>query len=650
MAEGTMVSTAAAHPLDPLSAEEIGAAAGILREEKSLNERVRFAGVVLNEPPKENVLAFEKGEDFERQAEIVAVDANSGKSFEAVVSLTRGEVVSWEGIEGDVQPPIVLEEFDECEQACKDNAEYREALAKRGVTDMGMVIVDPWSAGSYGDEEGRRLSRALTWVKLDLDDHAYAHPVDNLVVVVDLNEMKVVRVEDSGVVPIPKERGNYTPEAVRDELGGEMRGDLKPIEISQPEGVSFEVEGHEIRWQKWRMRIGFTAREGLVLYTVSYNDNGRERPILYRASLSEMVVPYGDPRPGHFRKNAFDAGEYNVGALANSLELGCDCLGEITYFDGIVADGAGRPLTIKNAVCLHEEDYGMLWKHFDMRSEETEVRRSRRLVLSFVATVANYEYGFFWYFYQDGNIEFEGKLTGVVSTGALPPGEETRHGQLLNPDGLYAPIHQHFFNFRLDMDVDGSKNTVYEVNTESVPPGDENLQGNAYFAKATPIKSESEGQRNVNMASARYWRIVNESSKNRVGEPVAYKLMPKTNVVPFAQPDAQVMKRAGFVKNHFWVTPYEPSEKHAAGAYPNQNPGGDGLVKWVEQDRAVEDEDVVIWYTLGAHHPARLEDWPVMPIEYSGFMLKPEGFFDRNPALDVPRPGGNGHCHDGAGG
>lgn len=645
MAEGTVVSTAAAYPLDPLGAEEITAAVGILREERNLNERVRFAGVVLNEPPKERAIAFEPGADFEREAAIVVVDAESGKSYEAVVSLTRGEVVSWEGIEGDVQPPIVLEEFDECEQACKDNPEYREALAKRGVTDMDLVIVDPWSAGSYGDEEGRRLSRALTWVKLDPEDHAYAHPVDNLVAVVDLNGMEVVRIEDSGVVPIPQERGNYTPEAV-----GEMRRDLKPIEITQPEGVSFEVEGHEIRWQKWRMRAGFTAREGLVLYTVSYNDNGRERPILYRASLSEMVVPYGDPRPGHFRKNAFDAGEYNVGALANSLELGCDCLGEITYFDGVVADGAGRPLTIKNAVCLHEEDYGMLWKHFDMRSEETEVRRSRRLVLSFVATVANYEYGFFWYFYQDGSIEFEVQLTGVVSTGALPPGEKTRHGQLLNPDGLYAPIHQHFFNFRLDMDVDGQRNTVYEVNTESVPPGEENPHGNAYYAKATPVKTESEGGRNVNMASARYWRIVNESSKNRVGEPVAYKLTPKTNVLPFAQPDGQVMKRAGFVKNHFWVTPYEPSEKHAAGAYPNQNPGGDGLVKWTQQDRSVEDEDVVIWYTLGAHHPARLEDWPVMPVEYSGFMLKPEGFFDRNPALDVPRPGGNGHCHNGASG
>lgn len=638
-ASGETASMTTVHPLDSLTAKEISYAVEILREERDLNDKCRFAGVMLNEPPKEQILSFEPGEDFEREAAIVMVDGYEGKGYEGVISLSQSKVISWEQIPGEVQPPIVLEEFDECEEACKNNPEFQAALAKRGITDMDLVVVDPWSAGSYGDEEGRRLSRALTWVRLDPEDNSYAHPVDNLITIVDLNKMEVVKVEDHGVVPVPQERGNYSPEAV-----GEMRQDLKPLEITQPDGNSFEVNGHEIRWQKWRFRIGFTPREGLVLYTVNYNDGGRERPILYRASLSEMVVPYGDPRPVHWRKNAFDAGEYNVGALANSLELGCDCLGEIRYFDGIVSDGKGNPLTIKNAVCLHEEDYGTLWKHFDMRTEDTEVRRSRRLALSFFATVANYEYGFFWYFYQDGNIEFEGKLTGIVSTGALPPGEKTRHGQLLNNDGLYAPIHQHFFNFRLDMDVDGQKNSVYEVNTEAVPSGEENPYGNAYYAKATPLNTESDGKRTVDSLSARYWRITNESSKNQLGEPVAYKLVPKTNVLPFAQPDAQVNKRAGFASKHFWVTPYEPSERHAAGAYPNQNPGGDGLVKWSEQNRSVEDEDIVIWYTLGAHHPVRLEDWPVMPMEYAGFMLKPEGFFDRNPALDVPRSNKNDHC------
>ena len=630
------VSTAT-HPLDPLTAEEVSAAVELLRRERGLNDRCRFAGVVLNEPPKEQVLAFKPGDSFDREAFCVVLDTVAERAYEAVVSLSEGKVRSWEQIPGDVQPPIVLEEFDECERACKESPEFRAALEKRGITDMDLVIVDPWSAGSYGDEKGRRLSRALTWVRLDPEDNAYAHPVDNLVAVVDLNKMEVVRIEDYGVVPVPQERGNYTPDAA-----GE-RQDLKPLDIVQPEGPSFEVDGYEFRWQKWRLRIGFTPREGLVLHTVSYNDNGRERPILYRAALSEMVVPYGDPRPAQWRKNAFDAGEYNIGAHANSLELGCDCLGEIRYFDAVVADGKGRPLTIRNAICLHEEDYGLLWKHFDFRTEKTEVRRSRRLVISFIATVANYEYGFYWYFYQDGTIEFEGKLTGIVSTGALPPGEKTRHGQLLNNDGLYGPIHQHFFNFRLDMDVDGQQNTVYEVDTEAVPPGPENPHGNAYYPKHTLLSTENSGERIVNMRSARYWKIVNESSKNRLGEPVAYKLVPKTNVLPFAQPDASVTRRAGFATKHFWVTPYEPSERHAAGAYPNQNPGDDGLIRWTKQNRSVKDEDVVIWYTLGAHHPVRLEDWPVMPVEYSGFMLKPEGFFDRNPALDVPRPHHDGH-------
>src|ERR687890_1362100 len=401
-------ATAATHPLDPLTAVEI------LRKERDLGEKVRFAGVVVNEAPKEQVLSFNPGDNFEREAFVVLVDGEEEAAYEAVVSLGEGMVESWERIEGDVQPPIVLEEFDECEEACKRNPEFQEALRKRGITDMDLVLVDPWSAGSYGDEEGRRLSRALTWVRLDPEDNAYAHPVDNLVTIVDLNKMEVVRVEDSGVVPVPQEKGNYRPEEV-----GQMRQDLKPLEITQPEGTSFEVNGHEVRWQKWRFRIGFTPREGLVLHTVGYEDDGRVRPILYRASLSEMIVPYGDPSPVHSRKNAFDAGEYNIGRLANSLELGCDCLGEIRYFDAVMAESSGEPFILKNAVCMHEEDHGILWKHTDSRTERVEVRRGRRLVISFIATVGNYEYGFFWYLYTDGAIEYEVKLTGVLTTGAI---------------------------------------------------------------------------------------------------------------------------------------------------------------------------------------------------------------------------------------
>ncbi len=625
------------HPLDPLTAEEITDAVHIIQTERNLSPHVRFASVALNEPPKAVVLNFKKGDPIAREAFMILLDNSDGAAYEAVVSITEGRVATWRHIPG-VQPSIMLDEFFDCERVVKEHPDFQAALRKRGITNFDLVMVDPWSAGNYGTEEEKtkRLSRALSWVRSDPNDNGYARPIEGVLALVDLNKMEVVRIEDNGIVPLPPQSGNYTAEAV-----GQLRTDLKDLSINQADGPSFHVEGHEVYWQKWRFRVGFTPREGLVLHTVTYEDQGRERPVLYRASLAEMVVPYGDPTINNCRKNAFDVGEYGVGMLANALELGCDCLGYIHYFDAVMTDSRGNVAKLPNVVCLHEEDYGMLWKHIDWRTNQTEVRRSRRLVISFVATVGNYEYGFFWYLYQDGNIQFEVKLTGIMNTGAFPPGEKPEYGQLVAPQ-LHAPIHQHFFNVRLDTMIDGLNNSVYEVNTEAVPMGPDNPYGNAFHAKATLLSTESEAQRIINPLSARYWKIVNPAIKNHVDDPVAYKLMPGENVLPFAHPESSVIKRAGFTTRHLWVTPYDPAEKYPAGDYPNQHAGGAGLPEWTKANRPLENTDVVLWYTIGAHHIPRTEDWPVMPVGYIGFMLKPVGFFDRNPALDIPPPS-NGH-------
>src|SRR5579872_1572515 len=621
------------HPLEPLTAEEITAAVHIVRTERNLHERVRFASITLHEPPKEAVLNFKQGDPVTRAAFIILLDNRDGATYEAIVSITEGKVTSWRHIPG-VQPSIMLDEFFECEQAVKASPEFQEALRKRGITNVDLVMVDPWSAGHYenGEQKPQRLSRALSWVRSDPNDNGYAHPIEGVIAVVDLNKMEVVQVEDYGVVPLPPTDGNYTPEAV-----GQMRTDLKPLEINQAEGPSFTINGHEVHWQKWHFRLGFTPREGVVIYTVGYEDQGKIRPILYRASLAEMIVPYGDPNPGHYRKNAFDVGEYGVGTLVNALELGCDCLGHIHYFDAFMTDSHGNLMKLPNVICMHEEDYGILWKHIDWRTNQTEVRRSRRLVVSFIATVGNYEYGYFWYFYQDGTIQFEVKMTGIMNTGALPPGEKAKYGQLVAPQ-LYAPIHQHFFNVRLDMMVDGMNNLVYEVNTEAEPPGPANPHGNAYFAKATLLSTEAEAQRVIDPLAGRYWKVSNPDVLNALGEPVSYKLMPGENVLPFAQPTSSVFKRATFATKHLWVTPYNSEERFPAGDYPNQHPGGAGLPAWTQANRSLENTNVVLWYTVGVHHIPRPEDWPVMPVTYYGFTLKPVGFFDRNPALDVPPP------------
>ena len=629
------------HPLDPLTSEEIMEASGILKAERGFGSRVRFETIVLKEPPKEQVSDFRPGDPIRRNAFLVVLDNDAEATYEATVSLDEERVTDWKHIPG-VQPRIMFEEFVECEAAVKADPGFRRALEKRGIFDTALVMVDPWSAGNYGfpDEEGKRLVLTRNFLRSSPTDNGYARPIEGLSAIVDLNRMEVLRIDDYGVVPMPPNPGNYAAEFI-----GEFRNDLKQLEITQPEGLSFKVEGHSVTWQKWHLRIGFTPREGLVIHTVGYEDQGRVRPILYRAALSDMVVPYGDPSKDHYRKNAFDAGEYGIGSLTNPLTLGCDCVGEIYYFDAHLNDGRGEAVTIPNAVCMHEEDYGILWKHTDFRTGIVEVRRSRRLVISSIATVGNYEYGFFWYFYQDGTIQMEVKLTGIVNTSAVEEGETPKYGVLVAPQ-LNAHVHQHFFNFRLDMSVDGESNAVHEVNTVAEPPGPENPQGNAFYPEVTPLRTEQEAQRVVDPMRGRYWVVTNPFVKNGLGGPVGYKLMPGENILPFAQPSASVMKRAGFMTKHLWVTPYAPDEISATGPYPNQHPGGAGLPEYTKDDRNVENTDVVLWYTLGYHHVPRPEDWPISPVAYCGFSLKPVGFFDTNPVLDVPPTlSNNGACH-----
>ena len=625
------VRTQFSHPLDPLTSDEITLAVAILRDERGLDERTRFETVTLNEPPKEVALNYKNGEPFDREAFFIVFDNATSETHEAVVSLTAGEVTSWKRVP-DVQPRITMDELAECDAAVKTNPEFIQSLAKRGISDVDMVMVDAWSAGNFGipEEEGLRLALGRCWLKMSPADNGYARPIEGLIPVVDLNRMEVLRVEDHGIVPLPPNDGNYAAEFVKD-----FREDLKPLEIIQPEGPSFTVEGNKVSWQKWSLRIGFNPREGLTLHCVGYEDKGRTRPVMHRASLSEMVVPYGDPRPRNFRRNAFDVGEFGIGMLANSLTLGCDCLGEIYYFDADLHDTRGNPVKIPNAVCMHEEDYGILWKHTDWRTGQVEVRRSRRLVISFITTVGNYEYGFYWYFYQDGSIEYEVKLTGIIHTSTASPGEVPKYGTLVAPQ-LVGGIHQHFFNVRLDMSVDGEKNSVYEVNAVSEPRGPDNPQGNAFFAQKTPLSTELEAQRMVNQDSGRYWLVSSSSGRNALGQPTSYKLTPGENTRSMPLPDASVSRRAAFMTKHLWVTPYSPDEKAASGDYVNQHPGGDGLPAWTQADRSVQDTDIVVWYSFGMTHITRPEDWPVMPVSYAGFTMKPVGFFDMNPALDVP--------------
>jgi len=627
----------ARHPLDPLTADEIRAAAGVLRRERGIDERWRFGAIDLREPSKAQLAGWERGEPVAREAELTVWSLEDGIVREALVDVGAQRLLSWHERPG-VQAALSHDEWHECDRALRANGDVIAALARRGIEDLDLVLIDVWPFGRHLVPErlqGRRLGWCDVWVRRAPDSNPYARYVGGLHPIVDLNTMELVELEESYVAGLPDVMGEYAPKHVP---GIAVRDDVRALEIVQPDGPSFTLDGHELRWQRWRMRVGFTFREGLVLHAVGYEDGGRVRPIAHRMSFAEMVIPYRDPSPDHVRRTAFDIGEIGLGASTVSLELGCDCLGEIRYLDAVVNDTRGEPQTIKNAVCIHEEDNAVLWKHVDPVAG-AEVRRMRRLVVSFHATVANYEYLVYWRFYQDGNIECEVRATGIMVT-SPELGDGSPNGTVVDA-GVYAPFHQHIIVARLDMDVDGERNTVCETHTEAPPTGPENPHGLALVQVSTPLRSELEGRQDYDWASQRAWKVVNPSSLNAHGAPVAYKLVPGACFPPLLDPRSPVALRAQAVQHQLWVTPLAADERWPCGRYPMQGVD-DGLAAWTSADRPIEDTDVVLWYVFGIHHITRVEDWPIMPADTVSFWLKPFGFFDRSPAIDVPP---RDHCH-----
>lgn len=511
-------------------------------------------------------------------------------------------------------------------------------MIERGITNFDDVVVDGWAPGNLSAEEtasGARLIRGLSYYKGD-NTNFYAGAIEGVLVTVDLNNRSVADFIDTGVVPFSRENFDIDEESV-----GDLREAPAPLIINQPDGTSFEIANNEISWQNWNFRYMMHPREGLVLYQVGYEDQGELRPILYRAGLSEMVVPYADPDPTWVFRNAFDIGEYGMGRLANAMELGREVPENAVLLDAAFADDFGEPYVLPGAVAIYERDSDLLWQHYDYVSGETEGRRGRELVMTFISTIGNYDYAFNWIFQQDGTMEVEVNLTGILLTkGTAASNEDSlsnrdRYGELV-AENILAPSHQHLFNFRLDMDVDGVANSAFEENTNAVPVSQDNPAGNAFVEKETLLATEAVAQRDLNWRQHREWEIANASKQNALGGDIGYTLEPGENAVPFASPKSGIRQRAGFTDHQVWVTRYKPGELYSGGDYPNQSTGGEGLPQWVFDNESLVGKDIVLWYTMGTTHHPRPEDWPVMPVETAGFKLMPTGFFTKNPALNVP--------------
>ena len=638
-----------AHPLDPATAAEYLAGRDILAAAGLLAGPVRFAYYGLEEPPKDEVLATTDPTTTDRRLRAFLVNTDTGESTDVVVSLTHSGIVSARRLDPgrDGQMPILDSDFaavDEITKATRSGARpwpggVTTTSARSGPARSPRAMFGP------ADDDRRRMVRVLAFVQAREHDLAWAHPVDGVAAYVDLVEKKVFKVTDEFELPVPAESGDYDDEAVR----GPHRTTLKPIEITQPEGPSFTLDGYALRWQDWSMRIGFDAREGLSLHQVSVN----RRPVLYRASIPEMVVPYGDPKFRYWQAY-FDTGEYLVGKFVNSLELGCDCLGEIAYLDATVTDDTGQPPDrterdlhprggLRHPVEAHRhlQRLGPVAAPAQARGLLLHHGRQLRLRLLLVLLPGRHhrvrDQG------DRGAVHLGVPRRRRGSGGSSPPGQQSEHPYSTEvAPGLAAPFHQHLFSARLDMTVDGLANAVEEVDVSGLPIGPDNPYGNAIAATVTRLTRESQAGRRADGSRGRTWRIVSTEQANRFGRPTSYTLYPESAPALLADPDSPLAARAGFAANHLWVTRYDPAQRWPAGDYVNQNPGGAGLLAFIAGDRDIDGTDLVVWHTFGPTHVPRPEDWPVMPVARCGFVLKPTGFFDRNPTLDVPPPAR--HC------
>lgn len=553
------------HPLDPLDAREIAAAVAVVRAEKG---SLYFNTITLLEPRKKDMLRWLADTSSRRPARVADVIATTkdGQVNDMWVDLDKRAIVKSDVVEG-VQPTLIVEEMLSVEEGIRKDPRVIEQCGIIGIPpeSMDKVFCDPWTI-THDPKYGTKIRavQGLLYYRPNFDDTQYAFPLD-FFPIFDVVKKEVIDMEIPPVrrhISLAEPNNYHVPDIERE---GGYRTDIKPINITQPEGVSFNIEGRTIRWQNWSIHVGFNYREGIVLNNITFYDKfeGKERPLFYRLSIAEMVVPYGSPEHPHHRKHAFDLGEYGAGNLTNSLSLGCDCKGAIHYIDADLPTQAGGVRTVKNAICIHEEDAGILFKHTDFRDESTIVTRGRKLIISQIFTAANYEYCIYWTFLQDGTVQLEIKLTGILNTTAMNPGEDLEGYGTEVYTGVNAHNHQHLFCLRVDPNIDGQENTIFQSDAvrSPYPVGHEkNKWGNGFTVAKTKFTNVTEAQSDYDGATSRTWDIANENKLNKHSKkPVSYKLVSRESAPLMPKEGSLVWKRAGFARHTVHVTKCKPN-------------------------------------------------------------------------------------------
>ncbi len=525
-----MLAEVARHPLDALTFQEYWAVFETMKASAKLDAASRFAGINLREPPKSEVLRWKPGEPFRREA--LAIVKQGRQTFEAVVDVAARKVISWREVPG-VEPVLITDETEGVAERLKADPQWQAAMRNRGITDFDTVDCDGDSPGYFGtpEEKGRRLQRVKCSQRRGAANGG-GHPIEGLIAVWDSEEQKMIRLIDTGAVPVPAGNADYDAGTIasRDVPG--------PISVTQPIH-GFQTEGNEVNWQNWRFHFRIDPKMGVVVTNVSYLDGGKERSILYEGSLAEIFVPYQDPAEGWYHTTFIDMGEGNTwGSVASTLEPGADCPGNAVYFDSVIATSRGLPQRWPRTACLFEREAGdFAWRHSE-GGRLTDSRKRRDLILRMITTFGNYDYAVDWTFQQDGSIKIGVGATGSVEVKAVRSrtaaedhdGRDERYGHFV-AENTVGVNHDHFFSFRLDLDVDGTENSFVkeEMKTERLPA--ESPRKSVWVEEQTVAKKEADAQLTAMMEHPALWRVINPNVKGPMGYPVGYEIAGGHNAV-----------------------------------------------------------------------------------------------------------------------
>lgn len=634
-------NTGPLHPLDGLTTAEYWTAYDLLQQAGYTEPDTFFASVLLREPAKDLVLSWTQDKPIPREADVVLL--RQGKTFEARVDLSARKLISWQEMM-DVQAPFLASEIFGADEAIKKDPLVVEALKKRGFTDLNTVRCTalPVPYVAVPEQEARRIGFGGCSQQHGFY-HSWGRSIEGLTLQMDMVTKKVLKVVDTEIVPVANGAVNY------EEIPEKPRSGTTPIAISQPIGAGFQIERGEVSWQNWHFRFRIDPRIGTVVNLVRFDDGGRLRAVMYEGSLSELYVPYMDPANGWNNRVFIDAGEFYAGSgFLKPLRPGLDCPANASYFDGLSVAEHGAPKLTPQLVCLFERTGNdPAWRHFE--NNTVYGRPGRELVLRSAAAIGNYDYLMDWRFRQDGTIEVAVGATGVIETKAAMQKNAT--GQLTDHIGMNGPAeygqfvadntvgvnHDHFFSYRLDMDVDGPGNSFMADRIVQKLLAADPMRKSIWVVEHVIAAREKDAMMDIHLERPSMWLFINPNVKGPLGYPTGYEIMPGTTAKSLLSADDPPQKLGAFSEHQFWVTPYDPAQRYAAGTYPTSSKGSDGLAVWTQANRPIENTDLVGWYTLGFHHMPRVEDWPVMPTMWHQFQIRPFNFFAANPALDLPK-------------